>query len=183
MFEAYEQLIKERLEPHRFQHSINVAEKSRELARRFGADENKAYLAGLLHDICKNDSNEKMLQIFDAFGIILDNVQKRQQKLWHAVAGAAVIEHDLQIKDRELIEAVRYHTTARANMTLLDKILYLADFVSADRDFEGVQALRDSVNAGLDEGLRACLKFSVLDLCNRDKQIHPDTIDAYNQMV
>lgn len=183
MYQEYIDLLEKRLNPKRFVHSLNVAKKAREMAEKFGADTEKAYLAGLLHDICKNDSKENMLQIFEEFGIMLDDVQKASFKLWHAIAGALYIEHKLGITDSELLDAVRYHTTARANATLMDKILYLADYISDERDFEGVDDLRKDLEIGLDYCYKSALKMSILDLCEIDKPIHTDTLNAYNSAV
>lgn len=183
MYEEYVDLIKGRLREKRFIHSLNVAAKAKELAERYGADADKAYLAGLLHDVCKNDTEENMLQIFDEFGIMLDSVQKASKKLWHAIAGAAFIEHKLGIADRELLDAVRYHTTSRENATLMDKILYIADYVSSERDFDGVDDLRRDLNVSLDLCYKNALIMSVSDLCGEHRPIHADTFNAYNEVL
>ena len=183
MYQQYIDIIKERLKPKRFVHSMNVADCARGLAEKYGADPQKAYLSGLLHDICKNDTEEKQLQMIQEFDIILDNVQSTQKKLWHAVLGAEYIKRVVGIDDKEIIDAVRYHTTARAGMTLLDKILYLADIISEERDFDGVDELRAAADVSLDNAITECLRFSVVDLCNSLKPVHIDTIAAYNEYV
>ncbi len=183
MYSKYIDYLRENLNEHRFQHSLNVAEKSKELAEKYGYDKDKAYFCGLIHDICKNDSEEKMLQIFIKFGIILDNVQKQVPLLWHSIAGAAFIQDKFGINDTEIIDAVRYHTTGRESMTKLDKIVYLADVISADRNFEGVEKLREYSNIDLDLAVFECLKSSVNDLVSRGKPVHIDTINAYNFMA
>ncbi len=183
MYEQYIDLIKERLRPERYIHSMNVARCAQQLALQYGADPDQAYLAGILHDVCKNDSDEKMLQMFSEFGIILDNIQQREKKLWHAICGAAYVQRVLHIEDRAVIDAIRYHTTARERMTLLDKILYIADFVSEERDFEGVEQLRESLRLGLDHCYVDALVFSIQELTQQKKPVHPDTCLAYNQAV
>ena len=183
MFEKYVEIIKERLTEKRFIHSMNVADCARQIALKYGADPDKAYLGGLLHDICKNDSEENMLQIFVEFGIILDDIQKLSNKLWHSIAGAVYIEHKLGIKDKELLDAVRYHTTARADATLMDKILYIADYVSAERNFDGVEGLRKDLEKSLDLCYRNALQMSILELSQRLKPIHFDTFYAYNSSL
>ena len=85
MYEQYIDLIKERLRPERYIHSMNVARCAQQLALQYGADPDQAYLAGILHDVCKNDSDGKMLQMFSEFGIILDNDQQHEEKLGHAI--------------------------------------------------------------------------------------------------
>lgn len=175
--------LQEHLDKKRFNHSINVAEESYKLAEKYGYNKDKAYLCGLLHDVCKNETQEKMLQMFDEFGIILDDIQKSQYKLWHAVLGAQFIQNEFGICDKEIVDAIRYHTTGRPNMTKLDKILYLADFISADRDFEGVDHLREYAYVNLDIAVFECFKFSIEELCSMNKPIHIDTLNGYNYLI
>ena len=183
MYESYLVLLKQRLKPHRFVHSLNVAESAKDLAKKWGGDEDKAYLAGLLHDICKNDSDENLLQMFSEFGIILDSVTASSPKLWHAVAGALYVERVLDISDKEIIDAIACHTTAKSNMTLLDEILYLADFISAERDYDGVDTMRALVEKDKNEAMKEALRFTITDLCGQQKPIHPDTFSAYNERM
>ena len=128
--EEYKLLLQSRLNDKRYHHSLCVANEAVRLAEKYGANKEKAYIAGLLHDITKNAPAEEHLHIFDSFGIMLNGIEQNAEKLWHAISGAAFVEHLLGITDQEIIDAIRYHTTARGNMTLLDKILYLADFTS-----------------------------------------------------
>ncbi len=178
----YKQLLKNRLTPKRYEHSLCVADEALRLANKYGADPDKCYLAGLLHDITKNAPKEEHLKLFSGFGIILSSVESSAQKLWHAMSGALYVEHVLNIDDDELISAIRYHTTARAGMTLTDKVLYLADFTSADRDYEDVDVMRRLVDKDLGEALKYALSYSIVDLINQGKPIHPDTVCAYNEI-
>lgn len=182
-YDEYLDYLKATLDSRRFIHSLNVADECLKLSEIYGYDCDKAYLSGLLHDICKNDSQEKMLQIFNEFDIILDDIQKAQYKLWHSIAGALFIQKKFNITDTEIIDAIRYHTTGRENMTKLDKILYLADFISADRDFDGFEKLREFAYDDLDKAVLQCFKFSVNELCGINKPIHPDTLNGYNHIV
>lgn len=181
ILEEYKDLLKNRLSPRRYAHSLGVADAARTLAEKYGVDPEKAYFAGLLHDIAKDDGGQKQLQTIKEAGIILSELEKKAPKLWHAIAGAALLEHQLGITDRELLDAVRYHTTARAGMSLLEKVIYLADFISADRDFAGVEDLRRYTDESLKLGMEHALRFSIEDLTERGKLIHPDTVKAYNE--
>ena len=178
----YKELLKSRLTDKRYEHSLCVADEALRLARKYGADEDKCYLAGLLHDITKNAPAEEHLKLFSDFGIILSSVEQKAIKLWHAMSGALYVEHILGIKDNELVTAIRYHTTARANMTLTDKILYLADFTSADRDYEDVDVMRRLVDESLESALKYALSYSIVDLVNQGRAIHKDTLAAYNEL-
>lgn len=182
-YAEYKKLLEKRLTPKRYNHSLCVADEAVRLARKYGADEAQSYLAGLLHDITKNASKEEHLNIFDTFGIILSNVEKSAEKLWHAISGSAYIRYVLNITDEDIIEAVRYHTTAKADMPLLAKILYLADFTSADRDYEDVDEMRRLVDISMDEAYAYALRYTVIDLATNNRAIHPDTLDAFNEIM
>ena len=95
--------------------------------------------------------------------------------------GAAYIKNELHINDPEILDAVRYHTTGRRNMSLLEKILFIADFVSDDRDYPGVEGLRRAAEVSLENAMIEGLAYTISDLAGQKKAIHPDTIEAYNQ--
>lgn len=181
-FEKYTELAKQLETPKRFHHSMCVADKARSLAEKYGGcDPDKAYLAGILHDIMKNKSEDYLLSLFAKFDIILDEVETKAKKLWHAIAGAAYINGELGIDDPELIDAVRYHTTAKPEMSALCKILYVADFTSEDRDYEGVEEVRRAADEDINKAVYIGLQFTVIDLAERDLPIHKDTFFAYNK--
>ena len=177
----YKKILESRLTPKRYNHSLCVADEAVRLAQKYGGDCEKAYLAGLLHDITKNASKDEHLNIFSQFGIMLNEIEKSAEKLWHAISGAAYIEHILKIEDQEIITAVRYHTTARENMTQLDKLLYLADFTSADRDYDDIDIMRQKVEISMEAALDYALSYTINDLVSRGKPLHIDTVKAYNE--
>lgn len=177
------EILRRRLKPKRFVHSLAVSEEAARLARRYGADPVKAKTAGLLHDIMKNTPPAEQLQILAEFGILLNDVERGAEKLYHAMSGAAFIEHILGIHDREILDAVRYHTTARAGMSVLEKVLYLADFTSADRDYDDVDEMRRLVDVGMDEAMVYALTYTIRELLDRGGAIHPDTLAAYNEQM
>lgn len=180
-YTEYKEILKNRLTPKRYHHSLCVADEAVRLAEKYGGDAEKAYLAGLLHDITKNASCDEHLHIFEEFGIMLNDVEKNAEKLWHAISGAAYIEHILKIDDKEIITAVRYHTTARAGMTQLEKILYLADFTSADRDYDDIDIMREKVEISMKAALDYALSYTINDLVSQNKPLHLDTVKAYNE--
>ena len=180
--EEYKEILKSRLTDKRYEHSLCVADEAVRLAQKYGGDEDKCYIAGLLHDVMKNATADEHLLLFSQFGIILSDVEKNAEKLWHAMSGALFVEHNLGVNDKEIIDAIRYHTTARAGMTQLDKILYLADFTSADRDYPDVDILRSIADNSMTDAIKYALAYSINDLLNRGKPIHPDTVAAYNEI-
>ena len=176
-------IIASKLELPRFQHSLNVAQSARYLAKRYGCDEQKAYTAGLLHDVMKNSSPEEQLEVIAQAGIELLPVERANKKLWHAIAGAAYIRTVMGIDDEELYLAVRYHTTGRENMTLLEKIIYLADYISAERSYNGVEDMRRLCDESMDSAILYALEFGIPDLVRKGSVVHPDSVGLYNEVV
>lgn len=181
--EQYIEILRGRLTEKRFHHSLEVAREARRLAEKYGADPAKAYTAGLLHDILKDTDGDAQLQILKDFGILQDDVEKQAPKLWHAHSGAVFLQYVLGVEDEDILTAVRYHTTARAGMSLLEKVLYLADFTSADRDYPDVDEMRRRVEIGIAPAMEYALCYSINDLVAQKRAIHPDTVAAYNDMV
>lgn len=181
--EAYIKLIKERLSDYRFYHSMCVAESAVQLAKRYGADEEKARVAGILHDVMKEESKKAQLAIIEKAGMKMTELEKKNKKVYHQMSGAAYVKEELGITDEEIINAIRYHTTGRRGMSLMEKIIYLADFISADRDYEDVDVMRRKVDEGMEEGMLYAFRYTIVDLVNQCKEIHPDTLDAYNWVI
>jgi len=175
--------LRRRLKPKRFDHSLAVAEEAVRLATRYGADVQKARTAGLLHDVMKNTPPADQLQVLDNYGIAMSEVERGAEKLYHAMSGAAFAEHVLGITDRDILNAVRYHTTARAGMSLLEQVLYLADFTSADRDYDDVDVMRRLVDVSMEDAMAYALAYTIKDLVKKKKPIHPDTVAAFNEVT
>ncbi len=181
-YEKYNAILKSRLNEKRYYHSLCVADEALRLAQKYGGDAEKCYLSGLLHDITKNSPDEEHLQIFETFGIMLNDIEKNAKKLWHAMSGEAYIKNVLGIHDEELLDAVRYHTTAKKSMSLTAQILYLADFTSRDRDYTDVDVMRRLVDISLKDAMLYALKYSIADLTEQSRAIHKDTLEAYNEI-
>ena len=182
-YEQCECEVRQRLSEKRFYHSQCVAEEAVRLAVLYGADPEKARLAGLLHDILKDTPAEEQLKILQGFGIMMNDTELANQKLWHAISGAAFLEFGLGIRDRELLSAVRCHTSGRKNMTLLEKVLFVADYISADRDYPGVEELRAVARESLEEAIIEGVAFTVQELMSRREPVASASIDAYNDAV
>ena len=175
--------IKKRLNPDRLYHSLNVADEAKKLAKHYGADEQKAFTAGLLHDILKNTPDGELLQYFERNGIMLTETERASRKTWHAMAGADFLRRELHVTDEDILSAVRWHTTGRAGMTLLDKVLFIADFISADRDYPGVERMREKAYVSLEDAMLEGLQFTINELVENAWPVHEDSIRAYNGLV
>lgn len=180
----YKRILREKLDDYRFLHSLNVAESARVLACKYGADEEKAYFAGLVHDIMKNATEEEQLQIMEKGGIILSRTERNNPKLWHAMAGEAYLRTEMGLTDKEILSSVRYHTTGKAGMSLLDKIVYIADYISAERNYPDVDTMRElALHKGLDDAALYALKYSFTSLSEKERLIHPDSVEYYNELI
>ena len=179
--EEYKSHIRKRLSDKRYYHSLCVADEAVRLADRYGADKQKAYLAGLLHDVLKDTSSNEQLKFSKQFGIMLSDLEISAPSLYHSLIGSEYVRHVLGIEDEEIISAIKYHTTAKADMSLLQKIIYLADYTSLDRDYNGVEDMRQAVNEGLDKAMKVALDYTVQDLEEKHVTAHPDTLAAFKQ--
>lgn len=179
----YKKILREKLDDYRYNHSLCVADEAVHLAEIYGCNKDNAYLAGLLHDITKNSSAEEHLKIFESFDIILSVVEKNSKKLWHAISGSAFVKEMLGIQNSEIVSAIRYHTTGKSDMTLLEKIIYVADFTSCDRDYPDVDVMRALSRKSLEDAMIYALDYTIRELSEKGATVHPDTIDAYNYLI
>ncbi len=182
-YPEYEALLKERLTPKRFLHSLNVMERAVELAKIHGADPKKAELAGLIHDIEKNTPLKILLQTLEKSDILLSSADLASPPIWHAPCGSLYARNVLGIQDEDVLNAIRYHTTGRAGMSLLEKVVYLADLTSADRDFSDIKKVRKLSEQNLDEALFYSLQYLLGDLVEKGLPLQPDSLACYNEIA
>jgi len=161
----------------RHAHILGVERTAVKLAEHWGADPELARRAGVLHDCTKYLERKEQLKICRKYGIVVDSLEEESAKLLHAKTGAAIAKYVYGQPD-EVAGAIYWHTTGRPNMTLLEKILYLADYTEPNRDFEGVEALRKLCDTDLDAALLMGLEMSIADLTERGALIHPNTSGA-----
>lgn len=179
----YTEVLRGRLTEKRFVHSLNVAESAKELAIIYGCDPEKAYTVGLIHDCCKDEPAGLQLSYMIENGVELSEWEINAPKLYHAMCGKVYALKEFGVTDEDMLNAVRYHTTGRKNMSLLEKIIFIADFISAERDYDGVEIMREKAKRSLDEAIVEGLSFTIKDLIDGEKIVHPDTLDAYNDAV
>ncbi len=176
-YRRMEDTARERVSDRRFKHSLGVSDTAVQLAMLNEADENDARMAGILHDITKELTFEQQMELVAKYGIELDDTEKQEPKLLHAITSPKVAKELFDVSD-DIANAIRYHTTGRADMTLLEKILYLADYMEPSRDFEGVEPLRELTYKNIDEALLLALQMSVQEVKNKGGHLHSDTLEA-----
>ena len=165
------------LKAKRCAHVLGTAATAVKLAEKYGADAHRAEVAGLLHDCTKKLSMAEQLALCERYGIVLDELEKKALKLLHAKTGAA-LARDVFGVDDEIYNAILWHTTGKPDMTVLEKVIYLADFIEPTRDFPGVDALRRTVWEDLDRGLLMGLEMTVEEMEEMGNPIHVNTLAA-----
>lgn len=161
----------------RIPHVRGCEQEAVKLAIRWGENEDDARAAAILHDCTKYLDLEEQLSLCEKYGIILDDLEKVAVKLLHSKTGAAIARYEYGMPDR-VCEAICWHTTGKADMTKLEKILYIADYMEPTRDFDGVEKLRALVYEDLDAAVRLGLEMSVEELTERGVPVHPNTAEA-----
>ncbi len=172
--------LEQRLSPKRFRHSCNVARAARQLAQRYGADVEKAYFAGLMHDICKEMLFEDQKALMLAGDFAPDEAELHSKKLWHGIAGAQMLRTEFGVMDEDILNAVRFHTVGRANMSLLEEIIYIADMISDERDYKGVNKMRKLANENLQEAMLEAIRDSAATVLKKGVMLPQYSIAAYN---
>lgn len=177
--EEAKRLVKPRLSARRWTHTKNVKKMAVRLAQRWGADPEKAAVAAYLHDSAKELPQAELLQIFADNAIIAENAPARPAAIWHGIAAAILAQTRWGVDDPEILSAIRCHTTGKPGMSLLDKILYLADMTSAERDWPGVEELRALEMEDLDRALCRALKQSIDFVEEKGGALDPESVAAY----
>jgi predicted HD superfamily hydrolase involved in NAD metabolism len=175
-------LVKEQITERRYIHTLGVVESAIELAERYGADVKKAELAAIFHDYAKFRPKEEMEQI-----IIAEKMDpallEYNMELWHAPVGAYLVNKEAGIQDAEILDAIAYHTSGRVGMSLLDKVVYLADYIEPGRSFPGVDEVRQTAKQNLDHAVIQALRNTIVFLMKRNQAIYPDTFKTYNDLI
>ena len=174
--------IRPLMSEERYLHSLGVEREAERLARRWGEDPEKAAVAGILHDCCKEMPLPEALQIVGQSAIIPDIDFREQPQLIHGYAAAELLGR-FGVRDREIEDAVRYHTTGRTGMSRLEKIIYLADLTEEGRHYPDVAEMRRLADASLDEAMLYALSYTIGKLTRRSRTICRDSWQAYNEYV
>ena len=172
--------LKTKLSPKRFEHSIGVEYTAGTMAFMYGADYNKALTAGLLHDCAKYLSNEKKIAKCEKLGIQISECEYKNPELLHAKLSAVYAREKYGVDDEEILSAITYHTTGRPGMTLMDKIIYIADYIEPNRNvLPEMDEIRKEAYTDIDRCLLHILKNCVSYLENKGTAIDPVTKETY----
>ena len=182
-FSLYLQDLKNRVSKKRFIHSMNVSKAAGMLAEIYGASVQKAKLAGLMHDIAKEMTHEEHLEILKDAPEIMKELENISVKLWHGPVGSLYLKQTYGINDEDILNSIFYHTTGRKNMSLLEKIIFVADHISEERKWPDVTYLRGLSKVDLEGAMLAKLVTSMKRCLSTKMEINKNTFETYNQIV
>lgn len=175
--------LKKLLNDDRFKHSLGVMETAEKLAYRYNVDVEKAKIAGLLHDCAKNLSNGELISLAKKYNIQLDDVLLHSPFLLHGPVGGYLISDYFDVYDEEIKRAIMLHTTGDKDMTPLDKIVFLADYIEPGREFEGVENLRKVSLSDLDKAVIMALDETINYVIRKHQLLYAKTVIARNDML
>lgn len=175
--------LKSRLSKKRYKHSAGVAKMGKHLALLYGADPDKAFLAGWLHDSAKELTLEEMQKIVESAGLKLDPYMLHSRALLHGPAGSVLASTRYGVNDSEIAGSIYYHTTGCPNMTKMEKIIFLADYIEPTRDFPGVDLLRKLADISLDKACLAAYDSTIRHLLDQEAYIYPLTFSGRNDLI
>ncbi|NHN30981.1 bis(5'-nucleosyl)-tetraphosphatase (symmetrical) YqeK [Paenibacillus agricola] len=174
--------VKEQMPAKRWEHTLGVMETAVMLARVYGCDADQAHLAAVLHDVCKYWPVKEQGDVIRENGLPADLLEY-DKEIWHAHAGAFIAKRDYEVNDEAVLDTIRYHTTGRKQMTLLEKIVCLADYIEPGRDFPGVERIRELAEHSVDKALLVAFDGTILFLLEKGKKVYPLTIEARNSLI
>lgn len=172
-----------KLSPSKFNHTINVYGTALALAKKHGVNIRKAAIASVFHDCAKDLSGKRLTKLLPDYRRYLDNSEKKNFKLWHAPLSAAIAKKYFGIKDRDILNSIRFHTVGRANMSKLEKVIYLADLVEPTRRYKRTGYLRNLAMNSLEKAMKEALKTKILYVLSKNAEIHPNSFSAYNRFI
>lgn len=171
------------LSPKRMSHSIGVSKAADDLALRYGADPVKARIAGLLHDCARELPNNTLLQYAKSFGILVTDVEQANPALLHGSVGAYLAHREYGVSDEEILGSIYWHTTGRSCMTVLEKIIFLADYIEENRHFPGVELLRRLAKTDLNKAVLAGYDMTLRHVIDQGGMIHTASIEGRNYLL
>lgn len=176
--------LKKNLKKERLDHSLSVKDTAIKLAEIYGEDKEKAKMAALIHDCAKCIDDEEMINISERYGHNIDEVSRNTPNILHGHVGAYIAKDTMGISDKDVLNAIAYHTTGRENMSLLEKIIYIADYIEPLRDFPRVDEIRRiAYYDNLDKALMLSFNNTIKYIVDRNQLLHNDTIEARNYML
>lgn len=177
-YEELYKIVKEKLSEKRFKHSEGVVKRALEYAEVYKVDKEIAKLSAIAHDIAKELTEEEIEEYLRKYNIELDDIEKVNKSLIHAKIGAYICKYEFGFSE-DMVNAIKYHTTGREDMSILEKIIYLADATEENRSYDYTEYV-DAIKTNIDEGMVKVSKWVIDSLLERNNLIHLDSIKCYN---
>lgn len=181
-FEEIKEEVKKAMSEKRFKHSCGVAKRAAELARIYGIDEEVARKVGMAHDIAKEMPNDVAMEYVKENNIVFDEIEEKEPALWHSKIGADIAKKRFGFTE-EMAQAIVYHTTGSVNLSVLDKIIYLADKTEEGRKYIDLEEAINISNKDLDDGVLHVAKYAIEYSLKKNSLIHPDTVELINKII
>lgn len=181
-FEEARRIVKDQLTKDRYEHTLRVCETAMNLAEIYRESKKKVILASLFHDYAKCLPKEQLKQLVQTYKLpsqLLDY----HHELWHGPVGAKLVEDKHEIKDEDILNAIRFHTTGRPQMSQIELIVFISDYIEPARSFPGLDEVRKLAKENLQKAAQQALKNTIIHLVNKNALIYPDTILAYNDLT
>lgn len=178
-----DKLMQDKLTSFRYEHVKGVADISEELAKRRGLNPEAAYLAGIYHDALREESKKSLLALAARYQMNVEDMEREYPVLLHGPVAARALEEEFGVKDESVLEAIACHTTGKAGMDDLSKIVYLADMIEPTREYPGVERLRKLAYNDLEQAFYASVKHNILHVIDRKKKLHRHTVACWNDFV
>lgn len=175
-------VVKQKLTESRYEHTVRVADTAVQLARKYNESIEKTKLAALLHDYAKCDPEEELREQIKRYNLPSELLNYNKE-LWHGPVGATIAKEKFGIQDEDILRAIYYHTTARAKMTKLEMIVFVADYIEPGRKYPGVEEVRHIVKVDLEKAALKVLANTIMHLVGKGTTIFPDTLFAYNELT
>ena len=175
-------ILENRLTEKRYNHSIGAMKSAKELAEIHGENAEEARIAGLIHDIAKELTKEEIEEALKKYNIKPDHIEENQLGLLHSKLGAEFAKNELGLSEK-VQNAIKYHTTGNIRMTKFDKIIYLADKIEENRNYDGVEGFRILAKHNIDEAMLSFLDYTIQKSIGKQRLIHPDTVDLRNELI
>lgn len=184
-YEELYEIAKEKLSEKRFNHTLGVVKRAIQYAEIYNENMEKTKIAAILHDIAKEIPKEESYNMLEKYEVKLDDIEKRNFNLIHSILGAEIAKNEYGLDD-DIVNAIKYHTTGRENMSMLEKIIYLADATEPNRNYMSnenelsLNELVELIKTNIDEGLEYTLKWNLQSVLRRNLLVHLNTVKAYN---
>ncbi|MBS4537158.1 bis(5'-nucleosyl)-tetraphosphatase (symmetrical) YqeK [Clostridium sp. D2Q-11] len=181
--ENIKKILIQEIDEERYNHTLRVVETAKKLALVYGVDDRRTEIAALLHDCAKYKDRKVLLKRAEEFGIILDIISRHNHHLIHSFLGAEIAKLKYNIVDDDILNAIKYHTIGREDMSILEKIIFIADYIEPGRNFEGINEIRELAFNDIDKAIIISMDNTIKYIIDKGWLVHPNTVNTRNNLI